>query len=342
MADIRIYTMSFVDKNNGEIIYPDNIIAFFQKLEALMEEDSDYVYRRINGKLMRAHAYEWSDWNDNYVIIPFGILKESDKPLGVDKATQRLKDIPIDMFDVNCFAYHSRFQVAVLTTNKPGPTESNIENYLNKFFPPEFSYKIELNRLKRDSSIHKARNTNEARSLILTLDLGRPLNDFLLDQVNEEYNLGLASLCKSFADVSKEELDSRVLKIELGLGEAKKESMDVNAIFDLLDSINLDSEAIKEIAVKYRDERTKELDTVFLRNNSAALSIAIDYKGRISPEVLKYQLEERLREVRASFYDQVRDHFTNAIPMRSSYELIKERITRQDSETSEELALVEA
>ena len=102
---MRAYTIAF-ETDNGERVASRSIVSFFKRVEEILEESPENVIRRINGKLMRVHAYEWNHMNDNYVVVPIGKLKEKNRPYGSDPETQKLIDIPQEMFDVNSIAYH--------------------------------------------------------------------------------------------------------------------------------------------------------------------------------------------------------------------------------------------
>ena len=109
---MRAYTIAF-ESSNGEQVTSRAIVPFFKKIEEILKETPENVIRRINGKVMRVHAYEWSDMNEEYLVVPIGKLKEKDKPFGSDPETQKLIDIPQEMFDVNSIAFHKRYRVAI-------------------------------------------------------------------------------------------------------------------------------------------------------------------------------------------------------------------------------------
>lgn len=78
---MRAYTIAF-ETDNGERVASRSIVSFFKRVEEILEESPENVIRRINGKLMRVHAYEWNHMNDNYVVVPIGKLKEKTGLMG--------------------------------------------------------------------------------------------------------------------------------------------------------------------------------------------------------------------------------------------------------------------
>lgn len=72
---MKAYTIAFED-NKGEQVASRAIVPFFEKIENVLKNTPENVIRRINGKIMRVHAYEWNYMNNDYVVIPVGKLKE--------------------------------------------------------------------------------------------------------------------------------------------------------------------------------------------------------------------------------------------------------------------------
>ena len=243
---MRAYTIAF-ETSNGEQVASRAIIPFFKKIQEILKDSPQNVIRRINGKIMRVHAYEWNHMNEDYLVVPIGKLKEKNKPFGSDPTTQKLIDIPQEMFDVNSVAYHKRYRVALLSSNLAGPNDNDIEDYLNSYLPTDAEYKIRLRPIMRNIALEKIRDAQEARSVTISLNIGRPLNDFLSGQVHGERN-ALGHL-KALMEFSKTTLESNTFTLTLGLGKKKKATLDIGALIELLESINLDANCIDEIAV---------------------------------------------------------------------------------------------
>ena len=58
---MRAYTIAF-ETSNGEQVASRAIIPFFKKIQEILKDSPQNVIRRINGKIMRVHAYEWIIW----------------------------------------------------------------------------------------------------------------------------------------------------------------------------------------------------------------------------------------------------------------------------------------
>ena len=201
---MKAYTIAF-ESTNGDEVSSRSIISFLEKIENILVHTPENVIRRINGKIMRVHAYEWNQTNHDYLVVPLGKLKEKNKPYGSDPTTQKLVDIPQEMFDVNSLAYHKRYNIALISTNQDGPHDNDIEDYFNSYLPSDATFKIRLSPIMRNISLEKIRNAQEARSITISLNIGRPLNDFLISQEHE--CIGIQKYLKDMLDYSKETLE---------------------------------------------------------------------------------------------------------------------------------------
>lgn len=318
---MKAYTIAF-ETDNGEQVASRAIVPFFKRIEKVLEKTPLNVIRRINGKIMRVHAYEWNHMNEDYVVVPVGKLKDKNKPYGSDPKTQKLVDIPQDMFDVNSIAYHKRYRVALLSSNLAGPNDNDIEDYLNSFLPSNTKYKIRLRPIMRNIALEKIRNAQEARSITISLNLGRPLNDFLGKQVHEK-NSARVHL-KALMDFSKTTLESNTFTLTLGLGKKKKATLDIGALIDLLESINLDADCINEITVNYRNGPQEKIDIAKLKNSTAALKIFFPIQGsQLGMEYILHNMDDMLRRERSKYYSQVEEYFENAVEIGEDYEIKK-------------------
>lgn len=318
---MRAYTIAF-ESNNGERVASRAIVPFFKKIEDVLTKTPENVIRRINGKIMRVHAYEWNHMNDDFLVVPVGKLKEKNRPFGSDPKTQKLIDIPQEMFDVNSIAYHKRYRIALLSSNLAGPNDNDIEDYLNSYLPSDSENKIRLRPIMRNIALDKIRNAQEARSVTISLNVGRPLNDFLADQVHEEK--GVHSHLKALMEFSKTTLESNTFTLTLGLGRKKKATLDIGALVELLESINLDANCINEIAVNYRNGPDEKIDIAKLKDSTAVLKIYFPIQGtQLGTEYILNNMDEILRNERQKYYPQVEEYFSSVIEIGEDYEIDK-------------------
>lgn len=260
--------------------------------------------------------------NEDFLVIPVGKLKEKNRPFGSDPKTQKLIDIPQEMFDVNSIAYHTRYRIALLSSNLVGPNDNDIEDYFNSYLPSDSEYKIRLRPIMRSIALEKIRNAQEARSVTISLNVGRPLNDFLAEQVHEEKSVH--NHLKALMEFSKTTLESNTFTLTLGLGRKKKASLDIGALIELLESINLDANCINEIAVNYRNGPDEKIDVAKLKDSTAVLKVYFPIQGtQLGTEYILNNMDEILRNERQKYYPQVEEYFSKVIEIGEDYEIDK-------------------
>ena len=318
---MKAYTIAF-ENNNGTQVASRDIITFFKRIENVLNNNTVKVVRRINGKIMRVHAYEWPAEKKDYVVVPIGKLKEKNKPFASDPQTQKLVEFTEDMFDVNSIAYHKRYNIMLLTTNSAGPNDNDVEAYLNSYLPCDAQYRLRLRPIVRNIALEKIRNAQEARSVTISLNVGRPLNDFLVEKVNHEK--GIQNHLKALMEFSKSTLESNTFTLTLGLGRKRKATLDIGALIDLIDSINLDANCINEIAVNYRNAPDEKIDVAKLKDSTAGLNISFDIKeSQLGAEYILNNLEEKLLNERVKFYQQVERYFSEKTEIGEEYEFVE-------------------
>lgn len=318
---MKAYTIAF-ESNNGAQVSSRAIVPFFRRIEEILNGTPENVIRRINGKIMRVHAYEWNHMNEDYLVVPIGKLKEKNKPYGIDPETQRLIDIPQEMFDVNSIAYHMRYRIALVSSNIAGPSDNDIEDYLNSYLPADADYKIRLRPIMRNIALEQIRNAQEARSVTISLNVGRPLQDFLIGQVHDEHSV--QGHLKALMEFSKTTLESNTFTLTLGLGRKKNSTLDIGALIDLLDSINLDANCIQEITVNYRSGPGEKIDIAKLKESTAILKVFFPIQGtQLGTEYIINNMDEMLRNERQKYYRQAEEYFLNATEIGDDYEIVE-------------------
>lgn len=91
---------------------------------------------------------------------------------------------------------------------------------------------------------------------------------------------------------------------------------------ELLDSINLDSNCIKEITVNYRNHPDEKIDIAKLRESNTILRIPFQIAGtQLGAEYILNNMDEVLRNERTKYYSQVSAYFEDSIEIGEVYEL---------------------
>lgn len=308
---VDFYTIS-LHNANGVTDY--SIKQFFEDIKKCMfnADESVQIVRRIGEKWIRLFPYYYSI-SQRQVVIPFGKWKDKNKPYWINE-NNHLEEIPNDLYDVNCLGYDEDYNVMVFTTNREGPTVTNIEAYLNSFIPQYTGLSVKIDPIMHNSGIEKVRNAGLVRNVTLKLDLGRSLNNFYLNQIEDNQTRSLISAIKYIAETVKDDSDGKTLALTVGLGKhsTKEDSLNLESILYLLENINIAEEFVTEIEVHYKDGRDEKVDVAKLKSSQMLLSYLCKCEEtQVSPENLLNNINSAVAERVLMVTRHNRDFFAN-------------------------------
>lgn len=292
---IDFYVISL---NHANAVTNYSVCDFLESIDQRMHDENGgiRVTRRIGEKLIRIFQYYFSTTRRQFVI-PFGKLKEKNLPYWLNNENH-LEEIPEELYDINSLGFDKDTNVMVFTTNREGPSVQNVADYLNTFIPRNLDLRIEIAPLRYNTGIEKIRNAELVRNVILSLDLGRTLNNFYHDEAQMNQERTLLSSFKALAAAAKEEGDSRTLELTLGLGTAKNsETLNRDSILELLEHINITEDFVKEITVRYKNGKEEKVDRATLKQSSRILNFnCTSRENQISPECLLTNINQAVAD----------------------------------------------
>ena len=115
------------------------------------------------------------------------------------------------------------------------------------------------------------KNSSQIRSVQITLDLSKNQCNFL-KQKNEKNKI----LLNLFEDVKKtsDEYEANIVRLEFGAFENRRSTMNKQSILMLLQTLNIDIDAIKNIKIRYKDKKEK-MEDIDLKNVNTILSVRV-------------------------------------------------------------------
>jgi len=311
-TSVNLYAISFQNKENS-IFY--SVINFLNEIEGMLNtvDGPHRLVRDIDGKVMRCFSYYYSN-NRQSVVIPFGKLKQRNKPYWINAEKNILEEISAELFDINSLAYDSASDIMFFTTNREGPTFQNVKDYLNTFIPPNSGIEIEISPLLINAGIEKIRNAQLVRSVTINLDLGKSLNNFYNQQIENNQPSTLTQALNSIATCAQDG-ESKALSLEIGLGHGKENAtLELESMLQLLEQINIQGDFVKEIVVTYKNGVKDRVDKAKLKNSSIELSYKFNIAGnQIAPEFLLNNIADVVDAKRMLFRPALRDHFSNRV-----------------------------
>ena len=282
---------------------------------------------RVAGKKwIRIFPYIYTH-GQHHLIIPFGKFKDKNKPYWINDSNN-LEQVPAELFDINTLGYDPKYKVMLLTTNREGPTAQNIEEYLNTFVPKGTGLCVKIDPIMYNAGIENVRNAEMVRSITFILDLWQPLNNFYLNEMQNNRETDLMRSFKKIANIAKDEANSKVLALTMGLGihGKKRDSLNLESMLHLLNQINIGEEFVREIIVSYKNGAEEHVDTAKLKQADRILSYLCKCEGsQISPVNLAENIDSAITEKVINIVQHNNIYYKNIIPYDGGvFEIVKD------------------
>ncbi|KKK39492.1 hypothetical protein WQ57_02035 [Mesobacillus campisalis] len=250
--------------------------------------------RKIDGYPTAIHTLDFDDNQPFYRVIPFVKYRQNYKPYVGDITSPRnLEEIKSDVIEVVTMLYDENRAAIALEGTLYGLKEKGIEKYLSSFLPsnPDVDYQVLLTPILSNRGLEDITKSSQVRSIELYLSLSNYHESTLFESEGEEKYImkALRSMGKA-----KEELDANKLRIDLGVGNGKKSTLDLKSVQFILQKLNIDNDSVEAIKVRYRDEKTGNLETVDLKNSGGPLKDVILKNDSIAYPGWEYVANEML------------------------------------------------
>lgn len=316
---VNFYTISFEDSQGNPTTR--NLIEFFKKIEFLANQDIDKIYRKVNGSQYRVSSYYWPNIGEHFVIIPIGKVK-SGTPYVETADRKNLKELNQRVYDVNILAYDCTYKTMLLTNHQSAPNSKEIEDYFNTYLDPDDPIRIRIRPIKYNTGIENIRNAARVRSVIFDLNLTAGMANMFQTQNNPDRTL--ADYFRGLVHGARENMMGNSMKLEIGLGHAKKEmSLDKDTLLDLISTLNIDSHTINEIEVRYYNGEREKIDKARIKRTEMILSHKFSLSGsKVGAEYLKQHLQEPYSEKYGKFAPHVRNYFLQETEADDDYQFI--------------------
>ncbi|MGC4018930.1 MAG: hypothetical protein QM793_06705 [Muricomes sp.] len=304
---IDFYSIS-LHNGNGPVNY--SIRIFLESIDNKMDDMN--TVRAVGEKWIRVFPYYFSNDRRQFVI-PFGKLKDKNKPYWFNNENH-LEEIPASLYDINSLGFDTQHNIMMFSTNREGPSVRDVEEYLNTFIPNHMGLSIKIDPLMYNTGIEKVRNAELVKSVTLNLDLGRSLNDFYLNQIDYNAPHPLTTAFRAFTEVAKDNGESKMLSLTLGLGRngKKEDTLNLESLLYLFEHINIGAEFVKEIKVKYKDGQDDKMDVAKLKESNMLLSYSCRCeKTQVSPEDLLNNINNAVGDKVLIITRHNREYFAN-------------------------------
>lgn len=312
MSKKAVFYTIIARKTNGITNYSVGDLLESINSQIFNEKKAINLVRKINEKYIRLFPF-YHTINQKQIVIPFGKLKDKNKPYWLNSEDQ-LEEIPANLYDINSLGYDKEYNVMLFTTNREGPTAQNVEDYLNTFIPKNQGIYIKIEEIKYNTGLEKIRKANLVRSVTLNLDLGHSLNNFYLKEMDMNTSLGLIGAFQRLAETSRDEGNSKMLSLTLGLGKhgKKEDTLNLDSILQLLEQINIGADFVKEIQVTYKNGEHDKVDLAKLKQSQVFLyyNCRCD-ESQVSPQSLLNNINNAVSDKILVITKHIREYFGN-------------------------------
>ena len=236
------------DLNFLEVVDKVNIIMWHNRV------------RKINEKIVAMFPLAYNNYYIDKRIVPIGLFRTNYKPYVGNVRTPNYKEIQNHIVEMVTMLYDPNYYLAVVNFNS-FLREKSIEDYFSSFLPRNFE--IKLIPISYMRTIEDVKRTAEIRSIEIKLKLNDYEEKLVRENVITDY-LTLGGLFDSINETAAK-LDVKTLKIHLGVGNSRNASLNIKAVLTLLQLLNIDSNKIESIKVRYKYMENNEYDTVDLK-----------------------------------------------------------------------------
>ena len=318
---VNFYTIAFETPQKEPT--SRNLIRFFKQIEELAKRDITKIDRPINGGQYRISSYYWPDVGEDFVIIPIGKVKNG-APYVETADRQKLKELDRRVYDVNILAYDSTYKTMIMTNHQSAPSAKEVEDYFNSFLNPNDPIRIRISPIMHNTGIESLRNAHRVRSIVFDLNLTAGTVDLIQDQMNVDGTL--SGYFRQLIHGAKNDILGKTMKLEIGLGHDKKvATLDKNSLLDLIATLNIDSNAINEIEVRYYGGEHEKVDRARIKQQELFLSHQFSLGGsKIGAEYLKQHIAEPYGDKYGKFSPHIKEYFATEKVVPDEYEFVSQ------------------
>lgn len=234
---VQICSVNLVNENGQPLDI--SVADFFLSFEDSLEHNTISSSVILNGRQTSVFRYKHDDLNGRKIfVIPFGHPKSGVVYERNSADKLNISEINGDLFNINLLYYNDDYNIALLTAFKEAPSISKINEYFNSFIKNQ-NISFKLLPLFKITDISTIANSQEVKSISLTLDLGPDINKYFKHTDDESQGIirDLLSIMNSASNYNSNEI-----VLTLNVGDRKhNSSMYKDKICELLRLLDIDN-----------------------------------------------------------------------------------------------------
>ena len=274
MPKVKFCTIGLYDKEDN--LLSMDFGAFLNKLEQkMLAENVRSIVKEVDGRTLRIMQFHRKNgYSKNEFLIPVGKVK-SGATYKMAEDSYNVEQIDYDIFDINIVYYNSIENVLMVTVDREGPSVALIAKYFQQFLDEDVEVRIEP--IYRISGFERVQKSDFVSSVAISLNLTSQERRFYNESTEEKGNF--TQCTQRIADLTRDDFGSNFMTLSFGLGKRSKKSMTKDAVLDLIYKLRLDSDMIREIAVKCKKDSEEKIEVAKLKESQFDLSLNISGDG---------------------------------------------------------------
>lgn len=310
---VQLFTIAF-ETTEGHEVVDISVVNFLNNLETNIIDEKISPVQYIGDRKMSIFKYNRPITGEqNVMVIPFGFKKTDITYKENETDSFVVTPVTDQLYNINLIYYDEKEKIIVATTFKAAPSHKIIEQFLNEYINLE-GIRLKIRPILKHTDLETVHNAKEVKSIDLILNLDEDINNYFNNKIKQN-ELKSASHFRSISEISKDSWDGSRLSISVGLGKSRKQTLNINNIYEFLSVLDLDDDFIHEIRVNYRYKESEEILPAYIKRADIELKLSLEVNNTIGFETVLSEKAPTLIENNSSLIkERRRSYFKNPIP----------------------------
>lgn len=268
----------------GKLIYFYNIgiyknneltkVKFIDFIDDINQNIWKNQVRKIEDEIVAIFPMYFNERYKDKRIIPFGKFRLDYKPFTGQIESPQYKEIKEQVLEMVTLVYDARYETIAMDFNIYGAKKKLIEQYFTSFLPQLDNdiWEVRMQEIIATFDQEELKDSNQIRDIEIALNFSKSQERYVKDgiTVRNRYLTTCFENLKEMSDYSS----ANIVRLEIGAIENKKSSINKEVLMFILSALNLESDFIENVKIRYRNNKQK-IDTVDLKNINKILKIRI-------------------------------------------------------------------
>ncbi len=245
-------------------------INFINFIDEISQNKWEYQVRKIENEVVAIFPMFFNDSHKDMRIIPFGKFRMNYKPFTGGIESPKYREIKDDVVELVTLVYNSRYKTIAMDFNTYGAKKKLIEHYFTSFLPQSEGeiWEVRMEEVITTFNEDELTNSNQVRDIEICLNFSKSQERYIKNGISIK-NDCLLNTFGGLKEIS-DNCSANIIRLELGALQNKKAAIKKETLLYLLKALNIDSDCIESVKVRYRNNKEK-IETIDLKNINTIL-----------------------------------------------------------------------